>query len=111
MKREASADLRILPGIQPDDHQDTINPQPLLCHNNNTDEMLSVLASATVFGLPLAIVFGIIAFTCVLITAVLGYLVLKGRYEIPFAWHMRMAAVTIIIIIIHAVLVIAWLTG
>jgi hypothetical protein len=73
--------------------------------------MLSLLASATVFGLPLAIVFGIIAFICMLTTALLGVLVLKGKYNIPFAWHMRMAALTIIIVIVHAVLVIAWLTG
>lgn len=73
--------------------------------------MLGLLASMTVFGLPLAIVFGIIAFVCLLVTALLGYLVLKGKYNIPFAWHMRMAAATVIIAIIHIVLVIAWLSG
>lgn len=73
--------------------------------------MLGLLASMTVFGLPLAIVFGIIAFVCLLVTALLGYLVLKGKYSIPFAWHMRMAAATVIIAIVHIVLVIAWLSG
>ncbi len=73
--------------------------------------MFGVLASATVFGLPIAIIFGIISFICLLTTASLGYLVLKGKYNIPFAWHMRMAALTIIIVVVHAVLVIAWLSG
>jgi len=73
--------------------------------------MFGLLASITVFGLPLAIVFGIITFVCLLVTALLGYLVLKGKYNIPFAWHMRMAAATIIVAIVHIVLVIAWLSG
>jgi len=73
--------------------------------------MLGLLASITVFGLPLAIVFGIITFVCLLVTALFGYLVLKGKYNIPFAWHMRMAAATIIVAIVHIVLVIAWLSG
>lgn len=73
--------------------------------------MLGSLASFTVFGLPLAIVFGIITFVCLLVTALLGYLVLKGKYNIPFGWHMRLAAATIIAGIIHIVLVIAWLNG
>ncbi|PKG33379.1 hypothetical protein [Methanoregula sp.] len=73
--------------------------------------MLGLLASMTVFGLPLAIVFGIITFVCLLVTALLGYLVLKGKFNIPFAWHMRMALATIIAAIIHIMLVIAWLNG
>ena len=73
--------------------------------------MLPLLASATLFNIPLAMVFGVIAITCLFMTALLGILVLKGRYNIPFAWHMRMAAATIILVIAHAVLVIAWLTG
>jgi hypothetical protein len=73
--------------------------------------MLGSLASFPVFGLPLAIVFGIITILCLFTTALFGYLVLKGKYNIPFAWHMRMAAVTLVFAVIHAVLVIAWLTG
>lgn len=73
--------------------------------------MFGLLASATVFGLPIAIIFGIISFVCLLTTASLGILVMKGKYNIPFAWHMRMAALTIIIVVVHAVLVIVWLSG
>ena len=73
--------------------------------------MLGLLASMTVFGLPLAIVFGIITILCLFITALLGYFVLKGKYNIPFAWHMRLAAATLIFAVVHAVLVIAWLRG
>ncbi|AGB02866.1 hypothetical protein [Methanoregula formicica] len=73
--------------------------------------MLLLLASATVFGIPLAVVFGIISFSCLLVTALFGDLVLKGKHNIPLAWHMRMAAATIILAVVHAILVIAWLSG
>lgn len=73
--------------------------------------MFGSLASFPVFGLPLPIVFGIITILCLFITALLGYLVLKGKFNIPFAWHMRMAGVTLTFAVVHAVLVIAWLTG
>ena len=33
-------------------------------------------------------------------------LVLKGRYNIPFRWHMRLAVVTIFFAVIHVTLVI-----
>ena len=61
------------------------------------------------FSLPLAIVFGIITIICLFVTALLGYLVLKGR--VPFVWHKRMAFLTITFAVAHVVLVIGWLTG
>jgi thiosulfate reductase cytochrome b subunit len=68
--------------------------------------MPASLTHIVVFGLPLALYFGIITFLCLLTTALLGFFVLKGLYNIPFRWHMRMAAVTIFFAIIHVLLVI-----
>jgi hypothetical protein len=68
--------------------------------------MITSLSHIVVFGLPLALWFGIITFICLFTTAILGILVLKGLYNIPFAWHMRMAAVTIFFAVIHVILVI-----
>jgi hypothetical protein len=66
---------------------------------------MASLSHIVIFNLPIALYFGIITFICLLTTAVLGILVLKGLYHIPFKWHMRMAAVTISFAVIHVILV------
>lgn len=68
--------------------------------------MVSSFAHIMISGLPVALWFGVITFLCLVTTATLGILVLKGRYNIPFKWHMRMAAVTIFFAVIHVILVI-----
>jgi hypothetical protein len=68
--------------------------------------MAASLSHIVIFGLPLALYVGIITFLCLVTTALLGFFVLKGLYNIPFRWHMRMAAVTILFAVIHALLVI-----
>jgi hypothetical protein len=70
--------------------------------------MISSIGHIVIFGLPLAIYFGIITFISLLTIAIIGILVFKGLYNIPFNWHMRMAAVTIFFAVIHVILVI-WL--
>jgi hypothetical protein len=59
-----------------------------------------------IFGLPIALYFGIITFIFLFTTAVIGILVFKGLYNIPFKWHMRMAVGTFIFALIHITLVI-----
>lgn len=83
----------------------------LISRKDHRTPILGSLASFPIFGLPLAIVFGILTILCLFLTALLGYFVLKGMYNIPFAWHMRMAGATIILAVVHAILVIAWLRG
>jgi len=68
--------------------------------------MLPSFSHIAIFGLPLALVLGIVTFLSLLTTAILGFLVLKGLYNIPFKWHMRMAAATICFAVIHVILVI-----
>ena len=67
--------------------------------------MSTFLSHIVIFGLPLALWFGVATFICLFTTALLGVLVLKGRYNIPFAWHMRMAALTLAFAVIHVILV------
>lgn len=67
---------------------------------------ISSLGHIEIGGLPVALYFGILTFICLVVTAAIGFLVLKGKYNIPFRWHMRMAAVTIIVVLIHITLVI-----
>jgi len=59
-----------------------------------------------ILDFPLTIIFGILTLLSLVTTASLGVLVFKGRYNIPFKWHMRMAAVTIVLAAIHVFLVI-----
>ncbi len=67
--------------------------------------MISSIGHIQIFGLPIALYFGIITFICLSITLVIGVLVFKGLYNIPFKWHMRMAVVTIFFLAIHITLV------
>jgi hypothetical protein len=53
--------------------------------------MISSIGHIRIFGLPIALYFGIITFICLLVTLVIGVLVLNGLVRIPFKWHMRMA--------------------
>jgi len=68
--------------------------------------MITSFSHIVIFGLPLALFLGIVTFICLLTTALLGILVLKGLYNIPFKWHMRMAVATICFAVIHVILVI-----
>ncbi|OPY38991.1 MAG: hypothetical protein A4E35_00223 [Methanoregula sp. PtaU1.Bin051] len=54
----------------------------------------------------LTLLFGALTLVSLLTTATLGVLVLKGKYDIPFPWHPRMAAVTIVFAIVHVTLIV-----
>jgi len=69
--------------------------------------MIPDIGHMRAYGLPLALYFGIATFTALVITLIIGVLIIRG-YKVPFKWHMRMAAVTIILAVTHVSLVI-WL--
>ncbi len=54
-------------------------------------------------------VLGIILFVSIAVTAILGYLVLKGKAK--FRAHKTMAMVTIVILIIHGTVAAAYFLG
>ena len=54
---------------------------------------------------------GSILFLCLIGTAVLGSLILKGKVTIPFSWHVNLARLTIVIALIHGFLAMAWFFG
>jgi len=54
----------------------------------------------------LTILFGALTLLSLLTTATLGVLILKGKFNIPFPWHPRMAALTIVFAITHVTLVV-----
>jgi hypothetical protein len=60
---------------------------------------------------PVIIVAGIILFLSLIGTATLGMLILKGKGNISFSWHVNLARLTIIIALIHGFLAMAWFLG
>jgi hypothetical protein len=60
---------------------------------------------------PVIIVAGIILFLSLIATATLGMLILKGKGNISFSWHVNLARLTIIIALIHGFLAMAWFLG
>lgn len=69
------------------------------------------MALFTWITLPMIIAAGITLFLCLISTATLGYLILKGKARIPFSWHMNLARLTIIVALIHGFLAMAWFFG
>ncbi len=66
--------------------------------------MLENISYYLIFGKPLIMYLGISALLSLLATATLGYLTFKGKTKIPFAWHPRLATITITLALIHATL-------
>jgi hypothetical protein len=60
---------------------------------------------------PMIMVAGMVLFLCLIGTAVLGYMIIKGKGNIPFSWHMNLARLTIVIALIHGFLAMAWFLG
>jgi len=60
---------------------------------------------------PVIMLAGSILFLCLIGTAVLGSMILKGKGSIPFSWHVNLARLTIVVALIHGFLAMAWFLG
>ncbi|MBW3022725.1 hypothetical protein KY308_01315 [Candidatus Woesearchaeota archaeon] len=47
---------------------------------------------------------GVLTLACLLFTAYISVMNLKGKTRIPFKWHPRMAIITITLALIHGIL-------
>lgn len=66
--------------------------------------MVSQIAYTLIFGKPVIMYLGIITYLSLLFTAFISVSNIKyGIHIIPFKWHPRMAAVTIMLATIHAI--------
>ena len=68
--------------------------------------VLDKISYFPILGLPFMIWIGILAFLFLLFTASISAMNKKGIHKIPMQWHMRMAAVTIVLASIHVLLAI-----
>ena len=54
---------------------------------------------------------GVILFLCLISTAVVGLMIMKGKGNIPFAWHVNLSRLTIVLALIHVTLATVWFFG
>ncbi|MGA2913819.1 MAG: hypothetical protein ABSE07_09925 [Methanoregula sp.] len=66
---------------------------------------------STWITLPVVMAAGAILFLCLISTAVVGFLIMKGKGDIPFTWHVNLARLTIVIALVHATLAMVWFFG
>jgi hypothetical protein len=66
--------------------------------------MIHNIALTLFLGKPLIMYGGIITFLLLLFTATVGALNFNGITVVPFKWHPRLAVITIIVAVIHALL-------
>jgi hypothetical protein len=57
---------------------------------------------------PVIMTAGVILFTCLISTATVGFLIIKGKTNIPFTWHVNLARLTIAVALVHASLAMIW---
>jgi hypothetical protein len=69
------------------------------------------MAFFTWVTLTMIVIAGIILFLCLISTATLGAMIMKGKGNIPFSWHVNLARLTIVIALIHAFIAMAWFFG
>ena len=60
---------------------------------------------------PIIMVAGSILFLCLIGTATLGYMIMKGKGNAKLSWHMNLARLTIVVALLHGILAMAWFFG
>jgi len=65
---------------------------------------VSAIGYSLVFGKPLVFWIGISVIIGLFVTAIIGFLNHKGNRAIPFKWHPRFAALTLMLAAVHATL-------
>jgi hypothetical protein len=60
---------------------------------------------------PIIMIAGTILFISLISTAALGFMIMKGKGDIPLPWHINLARLTIAIALIHGFLAMAWYLG
>jgi hypothetical protein len=61
--------------------------------------------------LPMIMIAGSILFLCLIGTAILGSMIMKGKGNIPLSWHINLARLTVVVVLLHGFLAMAWFFG
>ena len=54
---------------------------------------------------------GSILFLCLIGTAILGSMIMKGKGNIPLSWHINLARLTVVVVFLHGFFAMAWFFG
>jgi hypothetical protein len=60
---------------------------------------------------PVIMVAGSFLFLCLIGTAVLGFMIMKGKGNVSLSWHINLARLTIVVAFIHGFLAMVWFLG
>ena len=60
---------------------------------------------------PMIMVAGSLLFLCLIGTATLGFMIMKGKGNVPLPWHINLARLTIVVAVLHGILAMAWFFG
>jgi hypothetical protein len=69
------------------------------------------MALSAWISFPVIMVAGSIMFLCLIGTATLGFMIMKGKGSVSLPWHINLARFTIVIALIHGFLAMAWFFG
>jgi hypothetical protein len=69
------------------------------------------MALSAYISFPMIMVAGSILFICLIGTAILGSMIMKGKGNIPLPWHINLARLTIVVALLHGILAMAWFFG
>jgi hypothetical protein len=61
--------------------------------------------------LPMIMIAGSILFLCLIGTAILGSMIMKGKGNISLSWHINLARLTVVVVLFHGFLAMAWFFG
>jgi len=66
--------------------------------------MFAEITYMEIFGKPLIMYLGIVTLLCMLVTATIAILTMKGIRKLPVDWHIWGARITILLALVHAFL-------
>ncbi len=69
------------------------------------------MALSTLISFSLIMIAGSILFLCLIGTATLGFMIMKGKGNVPLPWHINLARLTIVVAIVHGILAMIWFFG
>jgi hypothetical protein len=69
------------------------------------------MALSAYISFPMIMVAGSLLFLCLIGTAILGSMIMKGKGNIPLSWHINLARLTIVVVFLHGFLAMTWFFG
>jgi hypothetical protein len=69
------------------------------------------MALSAYISFPMIMVAGSILFLCLIGTAILGSMIMKGKGNVPLPWHINLARLTVVVAILHGIFAMVWFFG